>query len=177
MTNTNDFRRYSYANDPAYLINQFDFQRNSRNAQAAPKLKPETQRNFKVRENTKVKSKAQLKAEQKSSAITIAKIAAVAVICLLMIGLVINSFVMKNELTKEISAKQTQIANAQSENVALESKLDSLVSISMIDEYAVSKLGMTKVKSNQIQYMDVNEYKAQRADNIQNSTPVDSGNK
>ena len=39
MTNTNDFRRYSYSSDPAYLINQFDFSRGSQ----APKIKPQSQ--------------------------------------------------------------------------------------------------------------------------------------
>jgi len=32
----------------------------------------------------------------------------------------------------------------------------------MIDDYAVNKLGMKKVKSNQIQYVDVDGYKAQK---------------
>ena len=79
-----------------------------------------------------------------------------------MIALVIGSLAVKNELTKEIAAKQTQIANAQSENISLQSELDSLVSVSMIDDYAVNKLGMKKVKSNQIQYVDVDGYKAQK---------------
>ena len=50
----------------------------------------------------------------------------------------------------------------QSENISLQSELDSLVSVSMIDDYAVNKLGMKKVKSNQIQYVDVDGYKAQK---------------
>lgn len=174
MTNTNDFRRYSYATDPAYLINQFDFQRSSRNSQTAPKIKPEVQRDFKVRENVRVKSREQLKKEQRSAAIKVAVVSLVALMFLAMVGMVVNSFVVKNEITKQITATQTQIANAQSENISLQSKLDALVSISMIDEYAVDKLGMVKVKSNQIQYMDVNEYKAQRQLEIQNSTPADS---
>lgn len=31
--------------------------------------------------------------------------------------------------------------------------------MSMIDQYAVEKLGMTKMKSNQIKYIDVSQYK------------------
>lgn len=32
----------------------------------------------------------------------------------------------------------------------------------MIDQYAVEKLGMTKMKSNQIKYIDVSQYKQKR---------------
>lgn len=53
MTNTGDFRRYSYSGDTSYLINSFDVGRSS----AAPAYKPEPERNLKVRENAKRKSK------------------------------------------------------------------------------------------------------------------------
>lgn len=167
MTNTNDFRKYSYASDTSYMIDNFNLQRSS--SQAAPKLYPEAEpygRGFKVRENKKRKSRNQLKNEQKLAFGKSLVIVAVSIVCFLMLALVLNSFVIKNEMTKEIASMQYEISNAQSENISLQAQLDSMVSISMIDEYAVSKLGMTKVKSNQIQYMDVSEYKAQRAEKI-----------
>ena len=64
-----------------------------------------------------------------------------------------------NELTFEISRLEKNYSTAQSENTRLNSELDSLVSMSMIDQYAVEKLGMTKMKSNQIKYIDVSQYK------------------
>ena len=68
-----------------------------------------------------------------------------------------------NELTFEISRLEKKlILPAQSENTRLNSELDSLVSMSMIDQYAVEKLGMTKMKSNQIKYIDVSQYKQKR---------------
>ena len=156
MTNTNDFRRYSYRNDTSYLIGSFDISRGSQ----APKIRPESapERELKVHENKKVKSKSQIKAEQRIAFNKAVRIAVIAVVCLSMVGLLLNSMATKNELTREISQKQTQIANAKSENISLQSELDAMVSVSMIDEYAVDKLGMSKVKSNQIQYMDVNQY-------------------
>ena len=36
------------------------------------------------------------------------------------------------------------------------------MSMSMIDKYAVEELGMSKVQSNQIVYVNVSEYKQQR---------------
>lgn len=161
MTNTNDFRRYSYQNDTAYMLNSFSMTRGSQ----APKVRPQedTQSSFKVRENAKVKSASQIKSEQRLAFNTAVKIAMVAILCLAMVGVLLNSMATKNELTREISQKQIAIANAKSENISLQSELDAMVSISMIDEYAVEKLGMRKVKSNQIQYMDVGQYKADRA--------------
>lgn len=158
MTNTNDFRRYSYSSDPNYLINSFNVQRGSQ----APKINPtpKTQRGFKLRENNTLKTKGELLTEQRQSTKSIVKICLVAVVTLVMVGLVINSLAVKNQLTKDLAKQKVAIENAQSENISLQSQLDSLVSMSMIDEYAVEKLGMTKVKSNQIQYVDVDEYKA-----------------
>lgn len=171
MTNTNDFRRYSYSNDPAYLINQFDAHHGSQ----APKLRPDAQpqRGLKVRENKEIKSRHELKTEQKNAFVKMFKICVVAVISLAMVALLIHSLAVKNELTKQIAAKETDISNAQSEYISLQSQLDSLVSMSMIDQYAVEELGMTKVKSNQIQYMDVNEYKTQRKAELSKKTPAD----
>ena len=57
---------------------------------------------------------------------------------------------------------QKNLSVSQSENTRLNSELDSLVSMNMIDQYAVEKLGMTKMKSNQIKYIDVSQYKQKR---------------
>jgi cell division protein FtsL len=172
VTNTNDFRRYSYSTDTTYLINNFDVQRGAQ----APKLRPDSQpqRGLKVRENKEVKSQSELKSEQQKGFAQLVKIGIIAAVSLVMIALVINSLAIKNELTKEIAAKEVKISNAQSEYISLQSELDSLVSMSMIDEYAVNELGMTKVKSNQIQYMDVSEYKIQRENELSQKSPDDA---
>lgn len=170
MTNTNDFRKYSFATDTNYLIQQFNYTRPTSNQAAAPKLDNDFDRDFKVRKNVKRKSRAVLKKEQKQAFRNAVMVFMVALLCAFLIGSVINSFAVKNELTKEIATMQVNIANAQSENISLQAKLDGLVSISMIDEYAVSKLGMTKIKSNQIQYMDVSEYKSQRENAIKQAS-------
>lgn len=161
MTNTNDFRRYSYHADPTYLINNFNLQRGSQAPDLKPKKKTE-ERELKLREGNGIKSKSELKHEQRLAFNDAVKLAVVAMFCLALIGLVINSFAVKNELTRKNAASEVAIANAQSEYISLESELDALVSMSMIDKYAVEQLGMVKVKSNQIQYIDVSEYKAQR---------------
>lgn len=177
VTNSNDFRRFSYQSEATALINSFDFARGS---SAAPRLRPEPKKeqdgNLKVREGKGLKSKAQLVKEQKLSRAKAIRVISVAVICLAMIAVVIGSFAVKNQLTRQIAVKETEIANAQSEYISLQSELNSLVSMSMIDKYAVEKLGMSKIKSSQIQYMDVEAYKQSRNAAL-NKQSVDSGAK
>ena len=63
MTNTGDFRRYSYSTEAAYAVQAFNYQRTS----AAPSYVPTPKKDFKVRERSQRKSKAQLLHEQKLS--------------------------------------------------------------------------------------------------------------
>lgn len=154
MTNTGDFRRYSYSGDTSYLINSFDVRRSS----AAPAYEPDTRRELKVRENAKRKSRKQLVNEQKVGFARTFVIVTVAVLVLAMFFGVIRTYAQKNELNHEISNLESQLAVAQSENTRINSELNSLVSVSMIDKYAVEELGMTKIQSHQIRYIDVDEF-------------------
>ena len=155
VTNTGDFRRYSYSSDTSYAIEAFNLSRSS----AAPAYTPETKKDLKVRENNKRKSKNQLLQEQRLSFSKTVSIAIVSVLILAMLLGVLYTYAKKNELNHEISNLETQLAVAQSENTRINSELNSLVSMSMIDKYAVEKLGMTKMQSNQISYIDVSQYK------------------
>ncbi len=158
MTNTEDFRRYSYSADAAYALKAFDVSRGSQ----APAYAPGTKKSFRVRENSTKKSMAQLLYEQKIGFVKIVKIMVTAALSVAMLFGVLYNYVQKNELTHEISNLETQLSIAQSENTRINSELDALVSMSMIDQYAVEKLGMTKMRSNQIMYIDVSQYKQKR---------------
>lgn len=155
MTNTGDFRRYSYSGDTSYLINSFNAGRSS----AAPAYVPEPKRDLKVRENGKRKSKKQLLQEQKAGFVKVVTIVIVSVLTIAMFFGVLSTFAKKNELNHEISNLESQLAVAQSENTRINSELNSLVSMSMIDKYAVEKLGMTKMQTQQIRYIDVSQFK------------------
>jgi len=158
MTNTGDFRRYSYSSDTAYALKAFDVGRSS----AAPAYVPKKKKDLRVRENESRKSRNQLLQEQR---VTAARAAFVIVSALLMIAMLfcaLHTFAKKNELTYEISTLQTQLSVAESENTRINSELNSLVSMSMIDQYAVEELGMSKVQSNQIRYIDVAQFKEER---------------
>ena len=173
MTNTNDFRRFTEKNDYNALIQSFSYTRGSE----LPKTKPQYDspaRKLKLKEGQGIKSREQLLHEQKKTRRQIIRICTVAALCLGMICVVLNSFAVKNELTRTISKQETAIANAESDYISLEAELNSLVSISMIDKYAVEKLGMSKARSGQVQYVDVDEYKAQFIEKEASKQPVAS---
>lgn len=158
MTNTGDFRRYSYAGDASYAVEAFNLTRSS----AAPAYKPDTKRDFKVRGNSKRKSRSQLLQEQRAGLQKAVVIGVTSLLSIAMLFSVLSTNAKKNELTHEISSLETQLAVAQSENTRINSELNALVSMNMIDKYAVEELGMSKVQSNQIVYVNVSEYKQQR---------------
>ncbi len=155
MTNTGDFRRYSYSSDTSYAVKAFNISRSS----AAPAYKPDTKRDLKVRENNKRKSKKELISQQRISFKKAAVIMITAVLSMAMLFSVLHSYAKKNELTYEINNLETELSVAESENTRINSELNALVSVSMIDKYAVEKLGMTKMQSSQIRYIDVENYK------------------
>ena len=155
MVNTNDFRRYSYDGDAAYALDAFNRTRSS----AAPEIQPRRKRRLTVSPNTQMKSRKELVREQKKAFAQVAEILTVTVLVLAMLFGVLFTYVQKNELTKSIANIQDDIAVAQSENVSLNAELEALVSVSQIDSYAVEKLGMTRLQSNQIRYIDTSQYK------------------
>ena len=174
MTNSNDFRRYSYQNDTSYLIKNFDLSRGS----AAPKHRetPHTDKKFTLHENNAVKSAAQIEKEEKATFKKAVKILIVSAFAIGLIGLTVYSFALKNELTREVASVETKISYAQSENISLMSRLDSMVSVGTIDEYAVYNLNMNKIKASQIQYIDVEKYKQNRMDSIRNADEIPEQN-
>ena len=165
MVNTNDFRRYSYTYDAAYAVDAFNQTRSS----AAPDVRREKEKKRKLTlsPNIKLKSREEVKADEKRSFLQAVKICVVTVLAASMLFGVLFTYVQKNELTKSIASIKKDISAAQSENVSLNSELEALVSVSQIDSYAVEKLGMTRVQDNNVKYIDSAEYDA--AQSAQNS--------
>lgn len=161
MTNTNDFRRYSYEYDAAYAVDAFNLSRSS----AAPKTAPpqkERRRGLRLAPGTKKKDRVQLVAEQKNAFRKALSIVAVTFTVMCMFFAVMFTFSMKNELNREIADLQSEIALAESENISLNAELEAMVSVSQIDTYAAEKLGMTRLDSNMIKYVDTAEFKQAR---------------
>ena len=62
-----------------------------------------------------------------------------------------------DELTRQIAAVEAQIRTAQSENVRLNTVMNSMVSIDRVETYAEEVLGMVKAQRSQITYIDMSK--------------------
>ena len=160
MVNNSDFRRYSYDGDAAYALKAFNRTRSS----AAPEVRRPARKKLTLSPNTERKSKAQLVKEQRAARVRVAEITIVVSLVLAMLSAVLFTYVQKNELTKSIAGIQQEISVAKSDNVSLNAELEALVSVSQIDSYALEKLGMTRLQSNQIRYIDTSDYEAQHSE-------------
>lgn len=158
MVNTNDFRRYSYDGDAAYALEAFNKTRSS----AAPEVRRPARKRLSLYPKTTAKSRKQLIMEQRAARARAIEIVVVVGLVLAMLFGVLYTYVQKNELTKSIAGIQQEISVAKSENVSLNAELEALVSVSQIDSYALEKLGMTRLESNQIVYIDTSEYEAEQ---------------
>ena len=168
MTNSNDFRRYSYSADieTTNAINAFSMTRSS----AAPKYEPVPPRSRRqkpltvVTGNEKLKGRNELIADQRRTfrkAMTTVLVLAVAAS---MLFAMLYTYVKKNEYTREIAALKTELTREINQNICTNAELDALVTFDQIEDYAVNKLGMVKLQADQIRYIDVENYKETRAD-------------
>ena len=60
-----------------------------------------------------------------------------------------------SEISTEISEQTTRLEEAKSENALLQARLDNMVTLSKVDEIAVSELGLQKTSKNQVHYISV----------------------
>lgn len=166
MTTSGDFRRYTQ-NSAAYDLSFFEAQR--------PRPVDERQKRRRPIEVVEPKplNRAQLCAEQKACTAFNIKVICVVAICFALLTASVAMFAYTNQLTHEVSSIEDEINYAKAENTQLTSTLDSMVSLSEIDDYAVNQLGMTKVQANQVRYVDVAAFKQARDQKVQAPRPSD----
>jgi hypothetical protein len=80
-----------------------------------------------------------------------------ALLAFLMFGIVIESYVQLNDMYNKVSDAEDLLTEYKSENVRLESKLEAQASVKNIEEYAEEVLGMEKLNSSQIKYIQIQE--------------------
>lgn len=101
------------------------------------------------------KTLVQVKKEMHASALQSAKIIAISIFLLSMLSALLYGRIKVDELDRQISAAETKITTAQSESVRLNMQLDSMISLKNVEEYAQNNLGMVKMESYQIEYIDL----------------------
>lgn len=83
-----------------------------------------------------------------------------AILALLMVAMVvltIYSQVMLSELSTEISAARGRLTTLESESTRLSAQLTSAGSAKTLEEYATARLGLSKMESSQITYVNMHQ--------------------
>ena len=122
---------------------------------AAPKRQPEPVPEKPVLKKVKPKSVMQKRREERSSNLRIGFMLAFVAVVFGVICCQISAGAERYELIRQIDAVEAQIEVAKSENVRLNAELNSKMSITKIDAYAVNVLGMTKVEGYQVECVDL----------------------
>lgn len=176
MTNSNDFRRYSYSADmeTTDAIKAFNLTRSS----AAPKYEPTPERGRRqkrpltvVEGNEKLKSKSELVADQRNNFKKAMLTITVLAIAVAMFFSMLFTYALKNEYTRQIASLKTELDREINQNICTNAELDALVTFDQIEDYAVNKLGMVKLETDQIRYIDVEKYKEERAASLSEAAP------
>lgn len=100
---------------------------------------------------------AQAQTEIKASRIAAVRACVIALVAFVILGSLIYSRVMLTNYQSELADQKAALQTAQSENVRLQMKFNSIMSIDNIDEYAQTKLGMVKRENYQVRYFDLAE--------------------
>ncbi|MEG2203704.1 MAG: hypothetical protein RRY21_00940 [Oscillospiraceae bacterium] len=77
------------------------------------------------------------------------------VMTLAIICAILSNKVALTELTAEIEETQNQLGQLQNENRRMQVELEGRVSLRTVEEEAASRLGMAKMESYQVEYVDL----------------------
>lgn len=125
---------------------------NAAPARTAPARKPRERQPLKL---VPKKNKAQIRGEARRSGANMLIILVFAAAIMGLLCLEINTGAKSYEISRQIAAVESQIEIAKSENVRLAAELNGITSIGNIDDYATRVLGMSKVESYQVEYIDL----------------------
>ena len=129
-------------------------------------------RRLSVTTNEKLKSREELAASERlarKQMFTIVTI--IAAIAIMLFGMLFT-YAVKNEYTRQIANLKTELSREVNQNICTNAELEALVTIEQIEDYAVNKLGMVKLQSDQVRYIDVEKYKSARTAAM-NEQPVE----
>jgi len=87
--------------------------------------------------------------------LSVVKVILCAVVCFALLAAVILSNVQQLQLTSEITAKQKEYTDLQSENVRMQTELAGRTSNKNVQEYAENVLGMHALNPSQVEYIQI----------------------
>ncbi|MDO5014950.1 MAG: hypothetical protein Q4E28_03245 [Clostridia bacterium] len=145
---------------------------NTSNAYALPRINPVPERNPK-RLNPRVikKSSKNIRLERQAANIKAIKVVFISALLFTMIGLLLFSRVKIDEIGRQEQKLKRQTEVLAGENVRLNTKLETAMSLEKVEDIAKNKLGMVKVQDTQIEYV-----KMDREDKVTVTEKEDSTN-
>ena len=90
-------------------------------------------------------------------------------IVFVMLGSVVYNLDKRSTMYSKVSAKNNELNLAEAENVRLQSELESKMSAKNVEDYAENVLGMQKIDSSQIKYIEI------QTDDVVNIPQQDEG--
>lgn len=104
-------------------------------------------------EKTKTQAKT-VKIKNKVAFKNVVNILSIAVVISLLFGVIYTNAAI-TQATNDIAKTQNQITELESEKAYLEFTLESRMSLDEIENYAVNVLGMVKMDSSQVEYVEI----------------------
>ncbi len=174
MINSNDFRRYSYIADmeTSRAVEAFSLTRSSAAPDYAPEKHAQPKKRLSVNTNSRIKSRKQLIAEQRLARKRAAVIFVSLALAASMLFGMLYTYSLKNEYVREIANLKTEITREENQTISTNARLESLVTIEQIEDYAVNELGMVKLQPEQMVYIDVENYKEKRLTSLLEKSPA-----
>jgi cell division protein FtsL len=93
----------------------------------------------------------------------------IAVLAAALLGTVIYSLDRRNTIYSKVAVLNEELTQAEAENVRLQAELESKISAKNVEDYAENVLGMTKIDSSQIKYIEI------QTDDVVNIPEQDDG--
>lgn len=93
----------------------------------------------------------------------------IAVLAAALLGTVIYSLDRRNTIYSKVAVLNDELTQAEAENVRLQTELESKISAKNVEDYAENVLGMTKIDSSQIKYIEI------QTDDVVNIPEQDDG--
>jgi cell division protein FtsL len=97
------------------------------------------------------------------------RIIVISALAFAVLGCVIYSLNRRNTMYSRVSSLQSELNLAEAENARLQSELQAKVSAKNVEEYAENVLGMQKIDSSQIKYIEI------QTDDVVNIPEQDQG--
>lgn len=92
----------------------------------------------------------------------VVKFIVVGLFAMISIGCIMVGNVKMTQLSDEISSARTELNRVDSEKISLNSKLESRMSLTKVENYATANLGLVKTQPYQLQYVNFTD-----KDNVQ----------